>query len=176
MSQDMLRESLLPFNNTRTLTKSFEKTSAKGGKPAPGPKVIITPPKEGPNPVAVFLDDAGRVSRVARDRFALFLIGWLGGPQTYVETHGHPRLRMRHARVRVDSAARDAWWVPLGFVVLFPLRSAMDVLTIYGLAWVGRSVIRDLRSSSKTKASRRGATDDPHPPFCENGASTFRSP
>ena len=33
MSQDMLRESLLPFNNTRTLTKSFEKTSAKGGKP-----------------------------------------------------------------------------------------------------------------------------------------------
>ncbi len=33
MSQDMFRESLLPFNNTRTLTKSFEKTSAKGGMP-----------------------------------------------------------------------------------------------------------------------------------------------
>lgn len=29
----MLRNSLLPFNNTRSLTKSFEKTSAKGGKP-----------------------------------------------------------------------------------------------------------------------------------------------
>lgn len=29
----MFRDSLLPFNNTRTLTKSFEKTSAKGGKP-----------------------------------------------------------------------------------------------------------------------------------------------
>ena len=29
----MFRESLLPFNNTRTLTKSFEKTSAKGGMP-----------------------------------------------------------------------------------------------------------------------------------------------
>ncbi|HVY67159.1 MAG TPA: lipid A export permease/ATP-binding protein MsbA [Gammaproteobacteria bacterium] len=43
-------------------------------------------------------------------------------------------------------AAHDAWWVPLGFVVLFPIRSAMDVLTIYGLAWVGRSVIRDLRN------------------------------
>jgi subfamily B ATP-binding cassette protein MsbA len=43
-------------------------------------------------------------------------------------------------------AAKDAWWVPLGFVVLFPIRSAMDVLTIYGLAWVGRSVIRDLRN------------------------------
>eukprot|EP00347_Sterkiella_histriomuscorum_P011805 403371031 len=33
MSQDMFRESLLPYNNTKTLTKSFEKTSAKGGKP-----------------------------------------------------------------------------------------------------------------------------------------------
>src|SRR5258706_8348185 len=43
-------------------------------------------------------------------------------------------------------AAQDAWWVPLGFVVLFPIRSAMDVLTIFGLAWVGRSVIRDLRN------------------------------
>ena len=29
----MFRGSLLPFNNTRSLTKSFEKTSAKGGKP-----------------------------------------------------------------------------------------------------------------------------------------------
>ncbi|MEO8464424.1 MAG: lipid A export permease/ATP-binding protein MsbA [Gammaproteobacteria bacterium] len=43
-------------------------------------------------------------------------------------------------------AAQDAWWVPLGLVVLFPIRSAMDFLTIYGLAWVGRSVIRDLRN------------------------------
>ena len=55
------------------------------------------------------LDDAGRVSRESRDRFALFLIGWLGGPQDYVARHGHPRLRMRHARVAVDVAMRDAW-------------------------------------------------------------------
>jgi hemoglobin len=37
------------------------------------------------------------------------LVGWLGGPQTYMEQHGHPRLRMRHARVPVTSAMRDAW-------------------------------------------------------------------
>ncbi len=55
------------------------------------------------------LDGDGRVSRRSRDRFGLFLIGWLGGPQTYMERHGHPRLRMRHADVAVDSAARDAW-------------------------------------------------------------------
>ncbi len=51
----------------------------------------------------------GRVAREPRDRFALFLIGWLGGPQHYIEQHGHPRLRMRHGRVAVDVAMRDAW-------------------------------------------------------------------
>jgi hemoglobin len=51
----------------------------------------------------------GRVDRYSRDRFALFLIGWLGGPQDYIAQHGHPRLRMRHARVAVDRAMRDAW-------------------------------------------------------------------
>jgi len=55
------------------------------------------------------LDDQGKVSRASRDRFALFLIGWLGGPQTYTETHGHPRLRMRHARVAIEGSLRDAW-------------------------------------------------------------------
>ena len=51
----------------------------------------------------------GKVSRAARDKFALFLIGWLGGPQDYVRLNGHPRLRMRHAHVRVSQAMRDAW-------------------------------------------------------------------
>jgi hemoglobin len=55
------------------------------------------------------VDEHGSVARENRDRFALFLVGWLGGPDTYVEQHGHPRLRMRHGRVRVDEAMRDAW-------------------------------------------------------------------
>jgi hemoglobin len=54
-------------------------------------------------------DDGGRVARGSRDRFGMFLVGWLGGPDDYVLTHGHPRLRMRHARVPVDIAMRDAW-------------------------------------------------------------------
>jgi hemoglobin len=54
-------------------------------------------------------DEHGKVTREARDRFALFLVGWLGGPQDYTERHGHPRLRMRHAEVPVDTAMRDAW-------------------------------------------------------------------
>lgn len=54
-------------------------------------------------------DAPGKVSRGSRDRFALFLIGWLGGPQDYTAQHGHPRLRMRHGQVPVDAAMRDAW-------------------------------------------------------------------
>lgn len=54
-------------------------------------------------------DEKGSVDRGSRDRFALFLIGWLGGPQHYMERHGHPRLRMRHGHLPVDAAMRDAW-------------------------------------------------------------------
>jgi hemoglobin len=66
----------------------------------------------------------GKVVRASRDRFALFLIGWLGGPQDYVAQHGHPRLRMRHARVAVDVAMRDAW--------LRCMTAAMDAEAIAG--------------------------------------------
>ncbi len=54
-------------------------------------------------------DAEGRVAPESQERFALFFIGWLGGPQTYIEQHGHPRLRMRHNRVAVNVAMRDAW-------------------------------------------------------------------
>ncbi len=54
-------------------------------------------------------DEAGRVSQGSRDRFGMFLVGWLGGPDDYIQQHGHPRLRMRHNRVPVDVAMRDAW-------------------------------------------------------------------
>jgi hemoglobin len=54
-------------------------------------------------------DAGGRVARASRDRFALFFMGWLGGPQDYVAQHGHPRLRMRHANVPVDGVMATAW-------------------------------------------------------------------
>ena len=59
-----------------------------------------------------------------RERFTLFLIGWLGGPQEYMARFGHPRLRMRHAHVPVDLAMRDAW--------LRCMRGAMDDCAIAG--------------------------------------------
>lgn len=54
-------------------------------------------------------DDRGYVVRESRDKFALFFIGWLGGPQDYVAQHGHPRLRMRHGHVPIDTPMARAW-------------------------------------------------------------------
>jgi hemoglobin len=45
----------------------------------------------------------------AEEHLRLFLIQYWGGPGTYNELRGHPRLRMRHARFRIGEAERDAW-------------------------------------------------------------------
>jgi hemoglobin len=45
----------------------------------------------------------------AEERLALFLIQYWGGPTTYSNERGHPRLRMRHAGFHIDLAARDRW-------------------------------------------------------------------
>ena len=45
----------------------------------------------------------------AEERFRLFLIQYWGGPGTYSERRGHPRLRMRHVPFTVGVAERDAW-------------------------------------------------------------------
>src|SRR5438552_17741851 len=45
----------------------------------------------------------------AERRLRLFLIQYFGGPTTYSEERGHPRLRMRHSPFRIAAAERDAW-------------------------------------------------------------------
>ena len=45
----------------------------------------------------------------SRDKLHWFLVGWLGGPDLYVERFGHPRLRARHLPFVIDDAARNAW-------------------------------------------------------------------
>jgi hemoglobin len=45
----------------------------------------------------------------AEERFRLFLMQYWGGPHTYSDDRGHPRLRMRHAPFQVGPLARDAW-------------------------------------------------------------------
>ena len=45
----------------------------------------------------------------ARERLTLFLAQYWGGPTTYSDQRGHPRLRMRHAPFPVTPDARDRW-------------------------------------------------------------------
>lgn len=45
----------------------------------------------------------------AEERLRGFLIQRFGGPDTYSQQRGHPRLRMRHAPFKVDRAGRDRW-------------------------------------------------------------------
>ena len=45
----------------------------------------------------------------SRDKLYWFLCGWLGGPDHYVQRHGHPRLRARHLPYSSGIAERDQW-------------------------------------------------------------------
>ena len=45
----------------------------------------------------------------ARERLTLFLVQYWGGPSTYSDRRGHPRLRMRHAHWVIGERERDAW-------------------------------------------------------------------
>lgn len=58
----------------------------------------------------------------AAERLTLFLEQYWGGPGTYSETRGHPRLRMRHAGFHVNPEARDRW--------LSHMRVALDELDL----------------------------------------------
>ena len=60
--------------------------------------------------------------RPAEEHLRLFLMQYWGGPRTYDELRGHPRLRMRHARFVIGEAERDAW--------LRHMRAALDELRL----------------------------------------------
>lgn len=53
----------------------------------------------------------------ARRRLTLFLIQYWGGPTTYSDERGHPRLRMRHMPFHVGPAQRDRWLAHMGHAV-----------------------------------------------------------
>jgi hemoglobin len=55
-------------------------------------------------------------------RLSAFLQQYFGGPQTYSEQRGHPRLRMRHAPFKVNPEARERW--------LTHMRKALDTLEL----------------------------------------------
>ena len=60
--------------------------------------------------------------RSSREKFFMFLSGWLGGPDRYVAAFGHPRLRARHLPFPIGEAERDQW--------LMCMRKALDEMPI----------------------------------------------
>jgi hemoglobin len=58
----------------------------------------------------------------AEERLRMFLIQYWGGPRTYGERRGHPRLRMRHAPFVIGERERDAW--------LSHMRTSVDELEL----------------------------------------------
>ena len=58
----------------------------------------------------------------AEERLFLFLSQYWGGPNTYSQRRGHPRLRMRHAPFKIGPVERDAW--------LHHMRRAVDSLEL----------------------------------------------
>jgi len=58
----------------------------------------------------------------AEERLRMFLVQYWGGPRTYSEQRGHPRLRMRHAPFAIGERERDAW--------LRHMRDAVDSLAL----------------------------------------------
>jgi hemoglobin len=58
----------------------------------------------------------------AEERLRMFLMQYWGGPRTYSEQRGHPRLRMRHVPFPIGEAERDAW--------LGHMRTALDELEL----------------------------------------------
>jgi hemoglobin len=64
----------------------------------------------------------GKDLEPAEEHLRLFLIQYWGGPGTYSERRGHPRLRMRHAKFVIGEAEREAW--------LRHMRTALDDLAL----------------------------------------------
>jgi hemoglobin len=60
--------------------------------------------------------------KAAAQRLEMFLVQYWGGPTTYSEQRGHPRLRMRHAPFHIATKERDEW--------LNCMRQAVDGLEI----------------------------------------------
>ena len=58
----------------------------------------------------------------AEERLRMFLVQYWGGPKTYSEQRGHPRLRMRHVPFRIGERERDAW--------LARMRAAVDSIDL----------------------------------------------
>lgn len=57
----------------------------------------------------VFATHHGYDLKVSAQKLKAFLSGWTGGPQDYLNTYGHPRLRMRHSQFSISPVEAEQW-------------------------------------------------------------------
>lgn len=62
--------------------------------------------------------------KVSREKLYLFLSGWLGGPDLYIQKYGHPMLRRRHMPFEIGNKESEQW--------LLCMKMAMDDMAIKG--------------------------------------------
>ena len=77
-------------------------------------KIMSTDPKA----ARCFATHSGRDIAESGKKLKAFLSGWLGGPPVYLETYGHPRLRMRHFPFSIGKDEADEW--------LYCMKEALD--------------------------------------------------
>jgi hemoglobin len=81
----------------------------------------------------------------AETRFRMFLEQYWGGPSTYSEERGHPRLRMRHAPFKVTPAQRDRWLTHMMAAVdTLDLAPANDLILRDYLVGAAQSMVNSL--------------------------------
>ncbi|MEY2887173.1 MAG: hypothetical protein RI913_592 [Pseudomonadota bacterium] len=64
-------------------------------------------------------------STASREKLFMFLSGWMGGPDLFVQQYGHPRLKARHLPFSIGISERDQW--------LQCMRQAMKDVGIHGI-------------------------------------------
>ena len=68
----------------------------------------------------------------AEEHLRMFLVQYWGGPATYSEERGHPRLRRRHAPHEIDAVARAAWLTHMGRALAAMQIDELDRATLWG--------------------------------------------
>ena len=92
----------------------------------------------------------------AEERFRLFLQQYWGGPTTYSENRGHPRLRMRHAPFAVTAQARDHWLAHvMAGVDAVALEPELDAMLRDYLERAAHSMVNTADDSSPAMGSGR---------------------
>ncbi len=84
----------------------------------------------------------------AEERLRMFLAQYWGGPRTYSERRGHPRLRMRHSPFAIGERERDAW--------LHHMRAAVESLDLP--AEHAETLWRYLETAAHSMQNRRNSS------------------